>query len=266
MSAFDDWKRAEEYDAGFARDTSGRPLGVKPRSEINSWEGWPDDVRDLLRHWNRQRRLSFRGGSFDWGRIGVQPRYSGAGFDFTQAVFRCTSCQAPCETHPSGRAELDLRPYCDPCLIELAREWQAGTVSAGRAFDDLTRILKKPDRDLAWALGYNERTVARWMRGKEPQAKDARKLYQLHAVVTALADKLGGQEARRWVKERWHLVPDDVYELTNQAEPLLFPRDVRRRRPSSLADIAPRGLWRGDYDRETVSLPTVVHSLRRRAR
>lgn len=266
MSVFDDWKQAEEYDACFARDDAGNPLGVKPRSEINGWDGWPEDVRDLLRHWNKQRRLSFRGGSFDWGRIGVQPRYSRGRLDFSQAVFRCFKCQAPCKTHPSGRAELDSRPYCDACLIELAREWQAGPVGAGKAFDDLTRILKKSDRELAWTLGYNEHTVARWLRGREPQAKDARKLYQLHAVVTVLANKLGEQEARHWVKERWQLITD-VYELTNQAELLLFQRDTRReRRASSLADIAPGGLWWGDYeeDREVVSLPIVVRSVRRR--
>lgn len=254
---------AAEYDARFARDAEGNPLGAKPRSEINSWEGWPDDVRDLLRHWNKQRRLSFRGGSFDWGRIGAQPRYRQGGFDFTQAVFRCHSCQAPCETHPSGRAELDARPYCDLCLIALAREWQSGPVTAGKAFDDLTRILKKPDRELAWALGYNEKTVARWLRGREPEAKDARKLFHLHAVVTALAHKLGDAEARHFVKERWQLVPDHIYELTNQAEPLLFPRDNRRRRPSSLADIKPGGLWWGDYD-QVASLPLVPSRRRRR--
>lgn len=266
MSVFDDWQKAREYDAGFARDAGGQPLGAKPRSKINSWEDWPADVRSLLRHWNKQRRLSFRGGSFDWGRIGAQSRFSSEGFDFTQAVFRCFRCQSPCETHPSGRAELDSRPYCDSCLIELAREWQAGPVTAGKAFDDLTRILQKSDRELAWALGYNEGTVARWLRGKEPEAKDVRRLYHLHAVVTALAQKLGEQAARHFVKERWQLIPDNVYELTNQAEPLLFPRDVRRRRPSSLAELEPGGLWWGDYDNKPSSPSNVVPSVRRRRR
>ena len=147
----------------------------------------------------------------------------------------------PCETHPYGRAVLDARPFCDDCLIVTARGWQQGLLSAGKAFDVLTRILlKKSDDELAGALGLNPRTVRRWLRGQEPEAKDAQRLLQLHALATALAHRLGEPEARHWLKARWqYLLSGELSELTTLAEPLLFPRERRRRRASSLADIAP---------------------------
>lgn len=244
-------QEARDYDARFARDEEGSAWGAKPHSEIASWEGWPDDVRGLLRHWNHQRRLSFRGGSFHFARLPGQDRLRGQVRDRTQVVFECARCHAPCETHPCGRATLDGRPFCDDCLVALAREWQQGKTTPGKAFDALTRLLKKSDDELAGALGLNPKTVRRWLRGQEPEAKDARRVLQLHVLALVLARKLGEREARLWLKARWeYVLKGELSELTTLAEPLIFPIERKRRRASSLADIAPGAIWQGDYGKE----------------
>jgi hypothetical protein len=71
----------------------------KPASGIANWNGWPEDVRETIRAWNNGRGLTFvRGG-----------------------IFKCDGCEALCESHQHGRAELKGVPYCDDCLIEKAR-------------------------------------------------------------------------------------------------------------------------------------------------
>lgn len=91
------------------------PVPVKPASTIANWNGWPEDVRDTLRAWNGGRGLTFvRGG-----------------------IFKCEGCEAFCESHTHGRAELKRVPYCDDCLIEKARtDPKAGEVFRIR-LDDL---------------------------------------------------------------------------------------------------------------------------------
>lgn len=76
------------------------PVPLKPASGISTWSGWPEDVRDLLHGWNHGAGLTFvRGG-----------------------IFKCARCEEFCETHEHGRVEVRGVPYCDDCLIALARE------------------------------------------------------------------------------------------------------------------------------------------------
>jgi hypothetical protein len=86
---------------------SGRiyPVPVKPPSAINTWSGWPDDVRDTLRSWNGKgssHRLSFI--------------WYGA-----SSVFKCTDCEEFCAVHRHGAARLDGDWLCDDCLVARAR-------------------------------------------------------------------------------------------------------------------------------------------------
>jgi len=77
------------------------PVPIKPATKINGWNGWPEDVVETLRHWNRGHR----------------------GLTFSRAgnVFKCTDCAAFCEVHIHGGAVLNGDPLCDDCLIGRAR-------------------------------------------------------------------------------------------------------------------------------------------------
>lgn len=85
------------------------PVPIKPRSAINSWDGWPEDVVGALRRWN-SGHLSFRRSA------------TGSLFSPVYAVFKCEDCEEFCETHPHGAAVLDGAWLCDDCLIARARE------------------------------------------------------------------------------------------------------------------------------------------------
>jgi hypothetical protein len=85
---------------------------VQPPSKIGSWEAWPDDVRDTLRRWNKQRwnggwRLSFAIGAY-WPL--KRPR-----------VFKCWRCERFHEQPYFGTSLFEGRAHCDRCMIELAR-------------------------------------------------------------------------------------------------------------------------------------------------
>lgn len=76
---------------------------MKPASQIDDWDDWPDDVRPLLYSWNHGPRnpaaLSFRG----------------------HGSFLCCDCAEECEGHRYGTAVLHGRPICDDCLLKQAR-------------------------------------------------------------------------------------------------------------------------------------------------
>lgn len=91
-------------------------LRVMPVSRIVSWKGWPDDVRERLRGWNRERALTFTRIGF-WGE---------------QHVFQCSGCSEWHEPPVNGVAVLSGNAYCDLCLIVLCR---SGFVPAGRSTD-----------------------------------------------------------------------------------------------------------------------------------
>lgn len=77
---------------------------IKPASGIESWGSWPDDVRDLLREWNR----------------GTLDRPMKLSF-YRRSIFDCADCRARCEPATSGVAYLNARWLCDDCLIDVAR-------------------------------------------------------------------------------------------------------------------------------------------------
>lgn len=76
------------------------PVPLKPASPIRSWRDWPEDVVDLLKHWNG----GYRGLSF-WG----------------HRVFKCPDCEQFCEPQKYGTATLHGVEICDDCLIARAR-------------------------------------------------------------------------------------------------------------------------------------------------
>lgn len=91
---------------------------IKPRSEINRWADWPDDVREELKAWNRQR-APFPGWHYRLGFYRAGPLRNGA---YPLRTFRCSECKYLCMHHPNGTATLDgYTKVCDECLIHLAR-------------------------------------------------------------------------------------------------------------------------------------------------
>jgi hypothetical protein len=95
--------------------------GIKPKSGIVSWGGWPDDVREQIRRWNRTGKLSF---------LYLRPSTF-----FGQRAHLCSEC---CELfEPQSTVSVfdekfvqwtglpdrvrRGRIFCDLCLIEKAR-------------------------------------------------------------------------------------------------------------------------------------------------
>lgn len=89
-----------------ARSVSG--VMVYADSEIKDWGGWPDDVREIIRGWNKDKRLRFVGMDI----IGRNP---------PQDSFKCPGCSRFINSSPSTSAKFDSTLICDDCLINLAR-------------------------------------------------------------------------------------------------------------------------------------------------
>lgn len=85
-----------------------RRESAKPASTISDWSGWPDDVREVLRHWNRYTvgYLSFRRSYEFPGRL---------------RTFRCGDCHELAYHHANGTAVIGGQALCDDCLIVRAR-------------------------------------------------------------------------------------------------------------------------------------------------
>lgn len=74
------------------------PVPLKPRSNIRTWEDWPEDVQKVLKTWNSNWLLSFYG----------------------SRVYKCSDCSEYCEGH-SSVAFQNHEWVCDDCLIDRAR-------------------------------------------------------------------------------------------------------------------------------------------------
>lgn len=93
---------------------------------VSGWQGWPDDVRDRLRAWNKAFLLSFHRGP----------------------NFLCSGCARPIKAHPNGDAV--VRPWrkahgvtrCEDCLIALARAYEVPPESLAPRAHKLTDRLR----------------------------------------------------------------------------------------------------------------------------
>lgn len=93
-----------------------RTIRVRRKSGIESWAGWPENVVEALRRWNKEKRLSFR-------QINLWHETT---------IFRCEGCLEWQEPAGNGVAVLDGLAICDPCLIANARLFGAERDSAER--------------------------------------------------------------------------------------------------------------------------------------
>ncbi len=68
-------------------------------------------------------------------------------------------------------------------------------------FLELAQWLDRNRAETADLLGIGRTTPSAWERdGREPQARHARRLYQTHALVSALAARQGLEETQRWLR------------------------------------------------------------------
>lgn len=75
--------------------------------KIKSWNGWPEDVRNIILRWNNSKDLSFS--------------YTGTGSVNGIQYFICDDCNRFIEVRGSDRCVFKGASYCEDCLIELAR-------------------------------------------------------------------------------------------------------------------------------------------------
>ena len=77
-------------------------IRVHARSGIEGWSGWPGDVVDTLRFWNRHSLLTF-------ARL------------LPHRIFQCEGCHDWHEPARNGVAVYGGKAYCDGCLVVIAR-------------------------------------------------------------------------------------------------------------------------------------------------
>lgn len=74
--------------------------GIAYGPRVKSWEGWPDDVRETLRAWNRSGALSFL---------------------WSQRVFQCPECARYVDNRGTTACRLGDETVCDDCIVAKAR-------------------------------------------------------------------------------------------------------------------------------------------------
>lgn len=77
-------------------------IAVVSNSSIVSWNGWPEDVVDIVRRWNSDGRLRFV---------------------YTRLTFKCLDCKRFVNAAGSTAAQFDHALMCDDCVIARARKF-----------------------------------------------------------------------------------------------------------------------------------------------
>jgi DNA-binding XRE family transcriptional regulator len=149
-------------------------------------------------------------------------------------------------------------------LSEVSTPPQARTTvprsKAFRAFTELRRWLRLTATEAADLIGVKRTTPNAWQReGREPRPASARRLYQLHSIVSSLVRKLGENEAIRWLETgdpspREQLLRGELGVVARSAEALVIGRQP-------LPGPPPGALIE---DPERVGVPSVPRIRRRR--
>jgi hypothetical protein len=107
------------------------------------------------------------------------------------------------------------------------------------AFKDLVRWLQATDAEVAEMVGVGRTTPYGWKRdGREPRRDTVRRLFAAHAVVGALARRLGDDGVWRWIvvddpSRRERILAGDIASVQDEARNILFARRRRRVRPGA---------------------------------
>lgn len=107
------------------------------------------------------------------------------------------------------------------------------------AFKDLVRWLDANDEEVANMIGIGRTTHYSWKRdGREPHRSTVRRLFQTHAVLAALVNRLGEPAVTTWLahedgSRRERILAGDLPSVQEEMRPLLFARRRPRVRPGS---------------------------------
>jgi hypothetical protein len=86
--------------------------GIVYGPRVKSWEGWPADVLETLRAWNRLRELSF---------------------PYVSRVFSCPFCEDYIDHRGTTCCRLNGTLICDDCLVAKARRENEVVAAVRRA-------------------------------------------------------------------------------------------------------------------------------------
>jgi hypothetical protein len=110
---------------------------------------------------------------------------------------------------------------------------------AFRAFKELGCWLEATDEEIATMAGVGRTTPYTWLReGREPRRSTVRSMFQTHAALAALVQRLGEPDAIRWLvhdepSRRERLLAGDLASVQTEMRPVIFARSRRRTRPGS---------------------------------
>lgn len=96
------------------------------------------------------------------------------------------------------------------------------------AFKDLVDWLEAPEEDVASSVGVELYVIRSWVYEKrEPRAQTARKIYQIHASLSAVLQKLGRVKMKQFLFEttpspRLAILSGDATALSKLAYPIIF--------------------------------------------
>jgi hypothetical protein len=90
-------------------------IRYKPRSGIESWGAWPEDVQEILQKFNKKGKLTF-------ARIyGTHPILAMFNTKLDTPIFQCELCKEWHEPAKNGVAIYCDTAVCDFCMITIAR-------------------------------------------------------------------------------------------------------------------------------------------------
>ncbi len=159
-------------------------------------------------------------------------------------------------TYASVAEATDLLPFCtiaarprttnalDPWVRAPAAASSTSQQAARRALAAVRNLcdwLEVPEDQVAQMAGFSRRSLPNWRAGGGVYPKTVRRLFELHALVHGLVDRLGRTGANAWLAQRSAASgasmtrrellatgPDGVRAVLDEAQPLLFAAVNRR--------------------------------------
>lgn len=157
--------------------------------------------------------------------------------------------------------DLSLSEVLDELEVAATKKYEP---KAFAALKDLRRWLRLSVAEAAELVGFGRTTPSSWVRaGNEPQPARARRLYQTHAIISAMVRRFGEDETLHWFlsgspSPRAFLLQGDIEAAADSAERLLIGR---QRRPGPAV-----GALLEDGDVDQAAPATLRPTVRRRNR
>jgi hypothetical protein len=143
---------------------------------------------------------------------------------------------------------------------------------AYRAFQEIAATLGYSTSETAELLTLSRGTVYAWKAGREPQPRNARRLYQLHTLIRTLNRRLGLPATRTWLNSGKPaplelLATGDFAAVDRQASEMIFhaPPPASERVAAHIDEPLTEGTWPADGEPATAPRRIRRHALRRRA-